>query len=66
MTSTIPTEHDKKEWARMAQAAYKVGENFTGHRYSAYAAWPSNQEMRIDVYNTLMRNYRRWLVFGEY
>jgi hypothetical protein len=29
-----PTEHEKREWSRMATDAYKTGRNAIGHRYS--------------------------------
>jgi hypothetical protein len=29
-----PTQHEKNEWSRMAQAAYREGHNSIGHTYS--------------------------------
>lgn len=61
-----PTHHEKLEWARMAQAAYAASENFYGHRYSAAAALPDGTTLAADVYDTLQRLYRAWLVFGTF
>jgi hypothetical protein len=57
-----PTHAEKLEWARMAQAAYKSGDNVMGHRYSAYAAIPSNASIPVVAYDGLQLNYRRWLI----
>ena len=65
MTTLIVTEHDKREWSRMAQDAYNTGRNEFGHRFSmAAASTPINGRMRVDVYDTLQTQYRRWLNWG--
>jgi hypothetical protein len=64
MQTYTPTEHDKAEWSRMAQDAYKTGRNFFGHRYSMAATLRRNEAMRLDVFDTLQHVYRQWLVFG--
>lgn len=56
------TAHERAEWARMAQDAYRTDRNFWGHRYSMASACLN--VCRIDVYNTLQHHYRQWLVFG--
>lgn len=67
MTNVIPTEHDKAEWSRFANACYARGLNFYGHRYSVAAATCcTGQAMRCDVFDTLQDTYREWLVFGNY
>lgn len=48
----------------MAQDAYRNGHNFEGHRFSAYAARREGQALRQDVYDTLRRLYRTWLLSG--
>jgi hypothetical protein len=62
MTTMTPNAHERAEWARMAQDAYKHGHTFYGHRYSAQAALGGPRP--VDVYDTLQRVYRQWLVFG--
>jgi hypothetical protein len=62
MTNITPTYHDKMEWSRMAQDAYKRGNNFVGHRYSAFSSLSNNAVLRIDIYDTLQLNYREWLI----
>lgn len=64
MTTTTPTEHDKREWARMAADAYKSGRNGVGHRYSAAAALPAGATMPTPRYDALQVGYRSWLVRG--
>ena len=59
-----PTEHDKAEWSRMAQDAYRTNRNFYGHRYSVAATLPKGEPMRADVFDTLQNTDRTWLVFG--
>lgn len=62
-TDTITvTQHERDEWSRMAQDAYRTGRNFFGHRYSVAAA--TAKVLDISVYDALQINYRRWLVFG--
>lgn len=63
MTMT-PTQHERAEWARMAQSAYATGHNAVGHRYSAAAAYPT--AMPIARFDALMSGYRAWLTFNEY
>lgn len=62
----IPTAHDKAEWARYAQAAYKTGHNRIGHRYSAMASIPNGYGMDISVFDTLQHNYRQWLIWSVF
>ena len=56
------TEHERNEWQRLAVDAYRTGRNFYGHQYSVQAA--TAKDLPLDVYDTLMLIYRRWLVFG--
>lgn len=60
-----PTVVDRAEWARMAQTAYKNGHNAVGHRYSA-AAGTLIGRISIAHYDSLMRDYRAWLIDGVY
>ena len=57
-------EANQLEWARMAGDAYRCGRNEWGHRYSAAAAMPQGTQLRDDVYDSLMRPYRSWLIGG--
>lgn len=52
---------ERQEWHRMASDAYKTGRNEFGHRFSVACA---HREMDIRVYDSLMVQYRRWLVGG--
>lgn len=58
-----PTAHERAEWSRLAQDAYRTGRNFYGHRYS-----PLRRQGALPLptcaYDALMRAYRAWLVFG--
>ena len=58
------TAHEASEWARMAQDAYRNGHNFYGHRYSAAAATLAGKQVNTEVYDTLQRHYRTWLIWG--
>lgn len=60
-----PTQHEKMEWARCAQAAYKAGHNRLGHALSAAAALPHDADMPVARYDFIAGTYRTWLVFGE-
>ena len=58
------TEHQKTEWSRMAQDAYRNNRNDIGHRFSGAAALPRNAAIRVDLYDDLMHTYRAWLIDG--
>lgn len=61
------TDWERGEWSRFATAAYKAGHNKVGNRYSAAAAIPKvDKGMVISLYDRLMADYRRWLVFNEF
>jgi hypothetical protein len=67
MTSVItPTEHEKAEWSRLAQAAYKRGKNAIGHRYSVAASHPRNSSVSVTYFDYLQHGYRQWLVSNEW
>lgn len=57
------TEQEIREWARMAQDAYRTGWNGIGHLYSAAAAQGAGP-MPTERYDVLQEGYRIWLVFG--
>ncbi len=59
-----PTDHEKREWSRLAQAAYAAGYNQVGHRYSTAASMYRGQEMRVDQFDSLQSGYRGWLISG--
>lgn len=56
----------KNEWARFAQAAYAIGKNSVGHRYSAVASIPNGTQLPVKRFDELQRAYRAWLAFNEY
>ncbi|MGY8661790.1 hypothetical protein Q3C01_05400 [Bradyrhizobium sp. UFLA05-109] len=55
----------KNEWARFAQAAYAMGKNSVGHRYSAAASIPNGTRLPVQRFDELQRAYRAWLAFNE-
>ena len=57
-----PTQHEKREWARLAQAAYAQGFNNVGHKYSGAAAMRDGQQMYVEVFDQLQSDYRAWLI----
>lgn len=60
------TPHEKNEWSRFAQAAYEVGHNDVGTRFSVAASTPAGAHLLMPVYDELMGTYRGWLVFNEF
>jgi len=63
----IPTEHEKREWSRMAQAAYSAGHNAIGTRYSmASALCIIGAAMDLTRFDSLQSGYRAWLCFNEF
>ncbi len=60
----VVSEHNKSEWARMAQDAYRTDRNDYGHRYSAAASIPRGTMLTCARYEELQSIYRKWLVFG--
>ncbi len=61
-----PTEHEKRGWARFAQAAYRIGRNDVGHRYSGAATLRIGEAMPLARFDELQAGYRAWLCFNEY
>jgi hypothetical protein len=61
-----PNQSEKNEWARMAQAAYRVGRNSIGHTYSVAASLPHDGVLKTEYFDALQSGYRNWLVFGEW
>lgn len=61
-----PTEHEKREWARMARAAYGAGHNDVGHRFSAAAALRAGEAMPAARFNHLQDDYRNWLCYNQF
>lgn len=64
-TTITPTDHEKLEWARCAQAMYAREENANGHKLSAAAALPHGAVMYAEKYDQVAAIYRAWLVFDE-
>lgn len=59
-----PTEHEKAQWLRLAQAAYRVGHNAIGHHYSAAASLCRGCDMPLGTFDKLQSGYRQWLISG--
>lgn len=65
-TMITPTEHEKFEWSRMAQAAYRANINNIGHMYSAAASTPRNGAIETGRFDVLQAGYREWLIWGRW
>lgn len=62
-----PNQHEKNEWSRMAQAAYRTGEhNAIGHRYSVAASLPHEGRVTAGYFDELQQGYRAWLCFNDF
>jgi hypothetical protein len=59
-----PTEHEKREWSRMAKDAYKTGRNVIGHRYSMAATLCIGEPCKLEWFDSLQNDYRDWLIGG--
>jgi len=66
MQYITPTQNEKLEWSRMANAAYKQYRSDIGHRYSTFSALRNGESIRVDVFDTLQMNYRRWLIDNKF
>ncbi len=61
-----PTQHEKNEWTRMAQAAYGADRNSVGHRYSGAASIVTGARIPTSIYDSLQSDYRAWLIRNEF
>lgn len=61
-----PTQYEKNEWSRMAQAAYSARENAVGHRYSVAASLPHDGTVTAQHFDRLQEGYRLWLVWNDF
>jgi len=61
-----PTEHEKREWSRMAQAAYAIGNNDIGHKYSMAATLRIGEPMHVTTFDRLQSGYRQWLNWNDF
>lgn len=59
-----PTDHEKAEWSRLAQDAYRHDYNAIGHRYSAAASMCRGLDMPVQTFDALQAGYRQWLLTG--
>jgi len=59
-----PNDHEKREWSRMATAAYRKGFNAVGHRYSVMSSLKRDETMPLSVFDMLQDGYRAWLTYG--
>lgn len=64
IATVTPSAHEKAEWTRLAQAAYKAGRNAIGHRFSVAASLPSTGSMALATFDSLQADYRSWLIDG--
>jgi len=60
-----PTQHEKYEWATVAEAAYKAQYNEIGHTFSVAATLPNGAQMTIKQFDELKSNYRQWRLYGK-
>lgn len=60
-----PTSYDKREWSRIAAAAYRVHCYSLALLFSGAAKLPAGAPLDIRRYDYLQSIYRHWLVFGE-
>ncbi len=61
-TYVTPTNHERAEWSRLAIEAYRLGYTSEGTRFSTRAAVVHT--MTVSEYDSLMRDYRAWLIDG--
>lgn len=66
MQLMIPNDHEKREWARLAQAAYSAGRNDLGHKFSGWAALRRGEGLPIPTFDALQAIYREWLISGSF
>ena len=66
MTYICPTDHEKREWSRMAQAAYSISRNDIGHRYSAAGSMPNGAKTAVKTFDALQTDYRTWLTSNTF
>ena len=61
----IPSEHEKREWSRLAQSAYANDRNDIGHTFSmASGCCLIGQSITLARFDYLQSIYRRWLIDG--
>jgi hypothetical protein len=60
-----PTQHEKNEWARLAQHAYAYNHNAVGHKYSGAASLPKEGAITLAYFDALQAGYREWLIRGS-
>jgi hypothetical protein len=59
------TQHEKREWARLAAAAFRVHCYALGTLFSSVAVLPAGTPIDVRTFDRLQSIYRHWLVFGE-
>src|SRR5262245_35944665 len=60
-----PTQHEKCEWACVAEAAYKANYNEIAHTFSVAATLPNGGKLTIKSFDELQSNYRQWRLYGK-
>lgn len=63
------TEHDRAEFARMAQSAYQTGRMDVWHVFgnlSQRSLTSLRESLRPSEFDRAMEMYRDWLVFGNF
>ena len=58
-----PTQHEKCEWACVAEAAYRANYNEIAHAFSVAATLPNGAQMTIKSFDELQSNYRQWRLY---
>lgn len=59
-----PTDHEKREWSRLATSAYAAGLNDLGHKFSGAASIRNGESIALKSFDELQTTYRAWLVGG--
>lgn len=57
-----PTDHERKEWARMAQSCSEAGKSVQAGLFKAASLLVG--PMQPWTYDCLQKNYRHWLLVG--
>ena len=60
-----PTQHEKCEWATVAEAAYKANYNEIAHTFSVAATLPNGAQLTVKQFDELQSNYRQWRLYGK-
>jgi hypothetical protein len=60
----VPTEAEKYEWSKLAQAAYRQDKNDIGHFFSGLAAMRSDASLNESTFTVIQNQTADWKRFG--